>query len=359
MKKLIALIMALVIMALPAMASTADMSAMTAIPVEYAFTTPSTEFSMTTAWFMLTNFMGQDKASTAAQMANLGLEVVLQENYDKPMSDHSHTSAYTLAIGQLPVRGEMRNVAVITIRGTGDGEWYSNFDIAPESGNDCIVAENFQLATSAIYESVKPVLESMDAPVIIATGYSRGAGCSNLLGLMLNGDFNKEDIYIYTFATPTTVRSDVENDENIFNLVNMNDMITRMPPQAWGFTRAGTDIELRDPAYVNTDMHLMFMAMLGVCPDIDSFYNDRHAIDARGLSDDGVTMYELFIAIADLISGDAAAAEQAQQFIGMLSAADNDFSEFLPLFTQAMTGANGTNQHMPDVYIQLMMALEQ
>jgi len=357
MKKLFAILIALIIAAMPVMAEGGMAMDPTMLPVEYAFTTPSTEFSMTTAWFMLANFMGQGKEEAAAQMQAQGLEVVLQENYNKPMSDHSHTSAYTLGVGQLPVRGELRNVAVITIRGTSDGEWYSNFDIAGENGNEALYAENFYAATEAIYASVKPELDKIEDPVIIATGYSRGAGCSNILGLMLNEDFGMEDVYIYTFATPNTVRFDAENDGNIFNLVNVNDMITSMPPEAFGFSRAGTDIELRDPEFVNTEMHMMFMAMLGVCPDLDSFYNDRHSVTAPGLSEDGVTMFELFMAYADMTSGDEALMAQAQQFIGSLTAAQNDFSVFLPLFIQTMTGGNGVNQHMPDVYIQLMMAL--
>ena len=361
MKKLTALILALLIMALPAMAENYGVDAnsaamLAAIPVEAAFTTPTNELSMTTAFFLLANCMGQDKTSAAAQMQALGLEVILQENYNKPISDHSHTSAYTLAAGQLPVRGEMRDAAIITIRGTSDGEWYSNFDIAGVSGNDCTAAENFYAASEAIYAAVKPELEKLEDPVIIVTGYSRGAGCSNLLGLMLNADFGTEDIYVYTFATPTTIRGEAENDENIFNFVNTSDMITHMPPQVWGFTRAGTDIELTDPETVNTDMHMMFMTMLGVCPDIDAFYNDRHAIDSTGLSEDGMTMYELFILIADLTSGDAALAAQAQQTLGALAAAQNDFSTFLPLFTQAMTGG-ASEQHSPAVYVELMMSL--
>jgi len=354
MKRIIAIILCLMLAAVPAMGEMAGM-----IPVEAAFTTPSTEFSMTTAWWLLINCMGQGEADTAAQMETLGLDVVIQKNYNKPMSDHSHTSAFTMAAGQLPVRGELRNVAIITIRGTGDGEWYSNFDFAGKSGGECTVAENFYAASADIYGYVKSELEAIDDPVIIVTGYSRGAACANLLGLMLNEDFSMDDIYVYTFATPTTVRGEVDNDENIFNLVNVNDMITRMPPQAYGFSRAGTDIELRDPEYINVEMHQMFMLMLGVCPDIDSFYNDRHAIDAPGLSEDGVTMYELFIAIADLMSGDEELMAGAQQFIGTLSYADNDFTVFLPMFSATMAGTsgNGQNQHMPDVYIQLMMQL--
>lgn len=349
MKKIAAIVLALIICAMPALAESM-------IPAEYAFTTPTTEFSMNTAWFVLSSFMGQDKEETARQMLAQGLEVVVQENYNKPMSDHSHTSAYTMAVGQLPICGELRNAAVITIRGTSDGEWYSNFDIAGESGSESLYAENFYAATEAIYEAVKPELDKLDNPVIIATGYSRGAACSNLLGLMLNEDFGMENVYVYTFATPNTVRFDAENDENIFNLVNMNDFVTVMPPEVWGFDRAGTDIELRDPEYVNTELHMMIMEMLGVCPDIDSFYNDRRAVDAPGLSDDGVTMFELFMAYADLTSGDEALMAQAKQLIGALSAAQNDFTAFLPMFTNIMTGS-GMSQHSPDVYVKLMMAL--
>lgn len=354
MRKMIA-IFVLVCMLLTALPASSEMTDM--IPVEAAFTTPSTEFSVTTAWFLLINCMGQGKAETAMQMDSLGLDVIVQDHYDKPMSDHSHTSAYTMAVGQLPVRGETRNAAVITIRGTSDGEWYSNFDFAGISGEDCTVAENFYAAAEDIYSGVKPELDALDKPVIIVTGYSRGAACANLLGLMLNEDFNMEDIYVYTFATPTTVRGDVENDENIFNLVNMNDMITRMPPQTYGFSRAGTDIELRDPEFVNVDMHKMFILMLGVCPGIDSFYNDRHAIDRPGLSEDGVTMYELFIAFADMTSGVPELEAEAQQLIGTIMASQNDFTEFMPLFVNAMMGNGDTNQHMPEVYVELMMGL--
>ena len=358
MKKVVIIALCLMLAALPAMGEMTGM-----IPVEAAFTTPSTEFSITTAWYVLSSFNGFGAEDTAALMQNAGLEVEMQVYYDKLMSDHSHTSAFTLATGQLPVRGEMRNVAVITVRGTGDGEWYSNFDFAGESGGEAQYAENFYAAAADIYAQVKPVLDEMDAPVIVATGYSRGAACANLLGLMLNGDYDMQDVYVYTYATPATIRFDAENDENIFNLVNVNDMVTCMPLEVWGFRRAGSDIELRDPEYVNVEMHQMFMAMLGVCPDIDSYYNDRHAIETTGLSDTGITMYELFTAFSDMTSGDEQLMANAQQLFTAVGSYQNDFSGFLPQFMMLMnaTGEDQTAamfiQHMPDVYAQLMMQL--
>lgn len=333
------------------------------ITADMAFTTPSDEFSMGTAWYVLANFVGQEADGTAQQLENAGLTVVKQENYGKPMDDHSHTSAYTLASGEMTVRGETRNVAVVTIRGTGDGEWYSNFDFAGESQGGCLFAENFMAAADAIYADVIGYIETMDSPVVIVTGYSRGAACANLLGVTLNYVMDSKDLYVYTYATPATVRGELKGHGNIFNLVNVNDAITRMPLEVWGFSRAGVDIELRDPEYVNTRMHMMFMSLLGVCPDIDSYYNDRHALDGAGLSGDGMTMYELFMVFADLMSGDEALTASAQQTLAGVASAQNDFSAFLPAFL-AMLQPDGEGQssalfaqHMPAVYVELMMQL--
>lgn len=333
------------------------------ITADMAFTTPSDEFSPGTAWYVLTNFVGQDADSTAQQLENAGLTVVKQVNYGKPLEDHSHTSAYTLAAGEMTVRGETRSVAVVTIRGTGDGEWYSNFDFAGESQGGCLFAENFMAAADAIYADVIGDIEAMESPVVIVTGYSRGAACANLLGVTLNYVMNSGDVYVYTYATPATVRGELEGHGNIFNLVNVNDAITRMPLEVWGFSRAGVDIELREEGYVNTQMHMMFMNLLGVCPDIDSYYKDRHALDGAGLSEDGMTMYELFMVFADLMSGDEALMASAQQTLMSVTAAQNDFSTFLPTFMAMLQHGEESqtsalfSQHMPTVYVELMMQL--
>jgi len=355
MKKIAVIVLCMMLLTASAFAE------MSMIPASMALKGPSNEFNMLTATYILGNFNGFDADSLAAQLGKVGLTVVMQENYDKPMSDHSHTSGFTLATGTLTVRGEERNVAVISIAGTGNGEWYSNFDFAGESGSDCVYAENFQAAAVDIFGCVKPVLDGMEAPVIFVTGYSRGAACANLMGLMLNEVYNVEDIYVYTFATPNTVRFDAENDENIFNIVNVNDMVTHMPPEAWGFRRAGNDILLSDPEVSDADMNTLFTGLLGMCPDIDSYYNDRHSLTAAGLSDDGITVYELFLGFCDATSGDEQLLENAKQLFMAVASGQNDFSGFMPQFMMMMSPADGSGtaslfaQHMPDVYVGLML----
>ena len=145
----------------------------------------------------------------------------------------------------------------------------------------------------------------------------------------------------------------------------MNDAVTGMPLGVWGFSRAGVDIELRDPEYVNVNMHLMFMEMLGICPDIDSYYNDRHALEAEGLSENGITMFELFTAFAGFMCNDEQVMAQSQQLIMQASAAQNDLSTFLPMFTGMLMPDEDSGvsplfeQHMPTVYVELMMQLGQ
>lgn len=363
MKKILAIALCLLLAAASAMAQPADMMGMLVnMFAQNALNHPSNEFSYDTAMYLLSGFMGQDAEAAAAQMEAAGLAVAAQGNYDKAADDYSHTSGYTLGVGEMTIRGEARNVALLTVRATGDSEWFSNFDFAGETGNDCQYAENFMAASIEIFEVALPEIQKLESPVVIVTGYSRGAACANLLGVMLNAEYDSADVYVYTFATPNTVRGELDGNENIFNIVNANDVITNMPPEMWGFTRAGVDVVLDDPAYDSALMHGMFMNVLGVCPDIDSYYNDRHAIDAPGLSEDGVTMFELMTAAAALMTGDPATAAEAQQLLAAVMSTENDFAVFMSAFTELMLGdasddgSTLSNQHMPDVYVQLMMS---
>ena len=350
MKKIIAAVMALMILCACALAESA-------LPMEFpgAFAHPSNEFSMATAFKILSSFMPQGEDEAKAMFAAQGFEVIKQDHYGKPLSDHSHTSGYTLAAGQMEIQGEMRNAAVITIRGTADGEWYSNFDFAGEKGSEAMYAENFMAASQDIFDGVKAEISAMENPVIIATGYSRGAACANLIGPLLTEAYGAENVYVYTFATPNTIRGQHPFQKNIFNLVNVNDMITSMPPAQWDFARHGTDIELRDENVINTTMHMMFMEMLGLCPDIDSYYNVRHSLTGYGLSDDGATAFEMFTLVAGALTGEEGPSAQLSQMMEAAATNPNDFTATLMLFMGAGGEAEGySNQHMPDVYVDIM-----
>ena len=94
-------------------------------------------------------------------------------------------------------------------------------------------------------------------------GYSRGGAVTNLAaGLIDNqlGDIKKifpnkpvtldhNDVYAYTFETPQGANINSKTVKapgdaiynNIWNIINPNDLVTKVAMSAWGFTRFGTD----------------------------------------------------------------------------------------------------------------------
>ena len=91
------------------------------------------------------------------------------------------------------------------------------------------------------------------------TGHSRGGAISNIVGTRvidelkeksggyLNGSRIKDynNIYVYTFAAPNTTTKDANLTKSyhyIFNIVNEDDLVTRLPlSEEWGFVRYGID----------------------------------------------------------------------------------------------------------------------
>ena len=338
-----------------------DINALTAdnvILLPDAFQGKSDEFCVSNAWYLLSAFNQQLGPQQKLLAESLGFDVIRQEYYGKELTDYSHTSAYTLATKEMNVRGEMRNVAIIGIRGSGDGEWYSNFDFAGESGEDCLYAENFMAAAQTIFDHIKADLDAIERPVIIATGYSRGAATADLLGMLLDDAYGMEDIYVYNFATPNTIRCEKEGYGNIFNIVNDNDCITHMPPENWGFHRVGVDIVMKDETVTTPMVDTMFLSMRTICPSISSYYQDRHSLTGTGLSEDGITALELLQGLSELLINPTGLNLNAKKLIAMMTQNKNDFTPFFTVFVPLVINYKAPNgllgQHLPEIYADLM-----
>lgn len=87
---------------------------------------------------------------------------------------------------------------------------------------------------------------------ILITGHSRGAAVANLLGAKIddnslkNSNFSvsisNKDVFVYTFATPNTTSIKERDDQkynNIYNIVNPEDFVTKVMPSKWGYGRYG------------------------------------------------------------------------------------------------------------------------
>ena len=304
----------------------------------------------------------QGRDSTRQALETAGFTVLKQTNYDKSDRDISHTCAWTLGKKEIAHGGETRTLLLVTVRGTNAGEWYSNFDFAPSRDENTGYAENFLACAQEVLDGLRDTLEAEARPLLLICGHSRGAACANLLGLLLDEERGSEDIYVYTFATPTTVRGEVleHSYPNIFNLINPCDIVTLLPPPTLGFGRAGRDIVLpnsREAAQALSDGIASLSALI---PSIGAYYTVRHSLTGPGLSEDGLTAYEFLCAAAGAFS-EAGGASLITEGAPMTVAPDSDFAPLMALLagsgeagsTQAL---NVAMQHMPITYMALMMA---
>ena len=134
-------------------------------------------------------------------------------------------------------------------------EWAGNFTVGTEG-----VHEGFATGRDVILDFAKAYVaenaDDFEGDVKVWTvGYSRGAGVANLLAAYLDdhGDtlgveLKKENIFAYTFGTPSTVQYADEEEQaalesnylNIHNRYSEYDIVTYAPFRNWNFTYYGT-----------------------------------------------------------------------------------------------------------------------
>ncbi len=289
-----------------------------------------------------------------SMVAMFGVRPVQQAHFEKDAADAAHSSAYMVRQGSVTYKGEVRPLMVIVIRATATaGEWASNFDCVPSRSNDAQYAENFYAAAQDIYEGSKAVLDAVENPAIVVTGYSRGAACANLLGMMLNETYGVQNVFVYTAATPTTVRGDAASIAcpNIFNVINPADLITALPPTAWGYGRLGTDIVLPADEELTAKVQDTMAALVKIAPDIESYYTLRYNLMGPGQGEYGLTVYDLMLQLSKLLSG-AADTATAANALALLSP-QSDLAPLANAFTSGDADANPLAQHLPGAYLTL------
>ncbi|MBQ7646869.1 MAG: lipase family protein [Clostridia bacterium] len=293
------------------------------------------------------------QSAVASDLKNAGFDIVMAKNYNKASSDRSHTCAYTVGKGKY----NDKYMYAIVIRGTSGGEWYSNFDFAPSHSNDTQYAENFYLAAQDIYRNVKSIFDDDKDAYIVVCGHSRGAAVSNLLGVLLNSVYNSERIYVYTFATPATVRGDAANVEhkNIFNYINPNDAVTHVPLADHGYKRAGTDIILPKLSKTN-ELVTALEDLSSIAPDIKSYYEDKHSLTSAGLSDDGMTVFQVMNYLCDILVTQTA---DMSKLSGIQPESDlYPLVSLLSKFSDSTQAMKIASEHLPTMYSVLLMLVK-
>lgn len=226
-------------------------------------------------------------------------------------------------------------LVVVLVRGTAnEQEWLSNMNV---SGGTSVIATHlgFDRAEQGVRLALLTWLANKGISLtsgtkFLVTGHSRGAAVANLLArrLTTENDVSATNLFGYTFATPNVTLS-TSVSGNIFNIINPEDFVPRIPLPLWGFGRHGNQLTL--PSLSNratAEWIALHLAMMEVyeeltgtthiafpggtaetdhfvevledsAPSLDAFYNTRQGIEQ-------LTVYDYFITLAHFVGNGTA-----------------------------------------------------
>lgn len=171
--------------------------------------------------------------------------------------------AYSVATKRITnADGNERTLYLVAIRGSYGSEWLSDLNMGDASNYDmdAIDHEGFMRAAQEIVDDLEQritedaELNGVGDVSLLFCGHSRGAATANLAAAYANERTQGlsplaplENIYCYTFATPTVTPVAHAHEalyDNIFNIMNPSDLVPRLPLESWGYRRYGRDFYL-------------------------------------------------------------------------------------------------------------------
>lgn len=189
---------------------------------------------------------GRDKEQPDAQ-DDLLIVFFQGMGFDQIESDTYRTdpTADSIAFGiAAKETGDTTIVACAVCGGDYGLEWASNLTVG-----DSVRSEGFQDAAQKVEAALDAYLEehhvSGDVKLWV-TGYSRAGAAANIVAADAADSGRYDDVYAYTFATPRTTR-EPGSYSNIFNIIQKEDVVPKVPLADWGFERYGTDLFLVSP----------------------------------------------------------------------------------------------------------------
>ena len=182
--------------------------------------------------------------------------------------------AYSVATKRITdADGNERTLYLVAIRGSYGSEWLSDLNMGDASNYDmdAIDHEGFMRAAQEIVDDLEQritedvELNGVGDVSLLFCGHSRGAATANLAAAYANERTQGlsplaplENIYCYTFATPTVTPVAHAHEalyDNIFNIMNPSDLVPRLPLESWEYRRYGRDFYLPGAGDAAFDEH--------------------------------------------------------------------------------------------------------
>ncbi|HBC90952.1 MAG TPA: VWA domain-containing protein [Lactococcus sp.] len=172
-----------------------------------------------------------------------------------------------IAQKKLTVKEEDYTLIALAIRGGGyEAEWASNLTLG-RSGEH----QGFREASEKVLTFLDQYLKENKVTGKIKlwiNGYSRAAAVTSLTAGALNkgrklasGELKAEDMYAFCFEAPAGTLKGTGNDnerhDNIVNVINVNDVVTKVGPEVYPFefTRYGQDSSLPDKTLLPQEVY--------------------------------------------------------------------------------------------------------
>ena len=196
------------------------------------------------AGLVLSANSNSDKSSKVdSTLRELGFRDTVSHYYDGEGYDGFNRVGQTFGYQKIAIDGVQTNIIAVICRGTQDG----TSDLA----SDILTNEaGYLLAANDVYGHLDAYLKSHNLTFddnirFFIAGHSRGGAVAADLAVLLSSYTATENIFAYTFASPSTISTPVDTEilgvrvnscfRNIFNIVNNADIVPQLLPWHYRF----------------------------------------------------------------------------------------------------------------------------
>lgn len=190
--------------------------------------------------------------------------------------DEADFNRFTMAHHSFEYNSQKHEVVFLTFKPTeANEEWASNLDFGADSNqyydktgehllwSDKQNHKGLDVTCNRIMPVINEYFSSyvkVEKPILFISGYSRGAGVANIIASKLT-DLNKYKVFCYTIGTMrTNVKSDADKYNNIFSIINDDDIVPQLPFEHLGYKHYGRTIK----ASIKNDYYAEYIKRTGL-----------------------------------------------------------------------------------------------
>jgi len=218
--------------------------------------------SLAIAGLALSAASERSQSSAEGVLRQLGFENPHSDNYGMSLSDIYHPGV-TFGHRYITTHGEGRHIFAVVVRGTTDPEDFISdvYGFGASADNLYGQFQKYVEGTCGLnFNAIR------NQSKVFVTGHSLGGATANVLAKKLNHTFGSDNIFAYTFASPLPGASPADaavDSQNIFNMLNIEDGVTKVPPRLKNTRRYGWDMWFHRNIFASYGFYDNFRVLTG------------------------------------------------------------------------------------------------